>query len=238
MIMPKKSVDDLYWEQEHLWTLKERAHKEYLCAKRACNDAYRLQQEMWELRCDKREFMCHEYEILQVCQAQSDEIWDNYHVVRDKNDTEIKRLMDEASLEHQTMLDNFAKADLARARFDLAASDYEKEAKEHRTRRDKLNLEVQGLIKEMQEAKAYAEIHAMKPDPSDYIAAKKAFAEAREAHEGAKAHYRERKAARDEAYRKYDFLQKQFDEAHEKCAKELEQVRAYDDYAAMHNIIY
>lgn len=185
-------------KEQEAFRRKQDAYKDYSKAKSQANEAYKAMRSAWEKRCETREIMNHEFDILQAEREYYHSVWDEYNRIRNANSSLIESLRTEADHEHEEMKSCFDRASDAYTHGNKAeAPIYAAKGHEHKKRRDELNAKISTLIQEIRTAKAHACQLAPQTDSSDFHKAKERFEDAKAKHESAQDTFKYYKAKRD-----------------------------------------
>lgn len=213
-------LESLKTEAQEVFQRKQELFRQYAEARDRANAAYLVMQDIYEERRLAREGMNREFEILQIAEAKTDEVWKKFSATKHAINIRINLLRESADAEHRKMKDCFALA--AKAYEDeetkTEAPFYASMGRDHKDHRDSINSEINSLILEIREARAAA-MEAPKADKS-------AFQKARTIYEETKVRYENARAEFERLVEERNQLKNAFDAAHAEHARLKSEIRA------------
>ncbi|MBQ9180631.1 DUF1771 domain-containing protein [Candidatus Saccharibacteria bacterium] len=177
-------LDSLKYALDAAYAVKHQTEETYRATCDITNRAYDLMQAAWEERSTARRALSDAIADSKEARAMADYYWQEYHRIRDENNSRITDLRNEADSEHLDMKYCFERAsDAYESGNGADASYYAEEGRRHREARDSLNASVKDLIQEIRNAKTEAEAHSSRSGSYRVKDARATYNQARERHE-------------------------------------------------------
>ena len=225
--MPKNhELDTLKTREQNVFQLKQVAWNRYTEAKNRCSELHNTMQEAWRERCLLREEMNREYDNITDSNTHYHNVWDEYSRIRDRNNSRIESLRNEADYEHQAMIRCFNQASFEYSSGNKSmAPVHSREGHQHKECRDNLNREISYLAQEVKSAKQDAIYKAPKTNSALFKKAKEAFLYAKSKHESIQSEFKQQKSERDRFKAEFDALQKEHTCLKEEFKTKLEKIK-------------
>lgn len=214
-------------KEEEAFRKKQYAYHRYANARERMNQAYHKMDEAWHERRKFQTKLDLEFEKMQLAYTNAQDAWNDYALVRDRNNTQIDSIRVNADCEHQAMQECFERASFE---YDFGdkklASVYSQEGYDHRDRRDKLNSQMSELAREVKEARYYAESKTPKETKEAFRRAKDEYDQAKERHLRREAEFKELQAECQKSKEVFESFQEEHKRLKGDFNRKLEQVKA------------
>lgn len=204
-------------------TAKDRMNRYW----QAKNGAIALQSNCWQDMQTAHQQMNDEYDRMQASYGQNQSYWDEYGLIRDRNNSEIERLKYRADSAHQNMSSAYDRASSAYNYGDKAsAPSYAEEGRRYKAERDELNDHIKELGQEVKSAKKYAQSRASRYDNNTFKNAKRKFEEAKKKFEDAKSRAQIAKDNFSKAKQEFERLKSELESIKNQQAERIKELKS------------
>lgn len=222
-MLEKHALERLKKSEKEAFLNKQEAYRDFDYKRDLTKKAFSKMQACWQERVKYRNFMNCEFEIAQAEFAKRNEIWEEYHVLKDRLLAKVSQIQPQADKAHAEMKRLYSKAERAYASGDcIKAPALAREAERLRNLRDKLNAEMKVYFDELRHAKEHAKKTAPFVDITGYQQAKERFEVAKAKHEEAQQRFRDLQKSSSDYRKKFRSAQSK----HLKLRKKLNQAEA------------
>ena len=193
--------------------------EKYTEAKRLASEAYAELEKLYAERCRVRRLLNDEYDLMQCVNRYRQKSWDEYHRIKDYNDSLVAQLRTEAYEENRAMVECF---ELAKKAYDEGKKDEAKSLSEegyrHRSCRNLRIEQVKECRARINYAKRCAEM-VVGFDKTNFYALKKEFEVARDLHKEAQDYFKRLKDERNRIKIEFDRVREEHDAKRRELAR-------------------
>lgn len=219
-------LDELGYEKQKKWEVKQKKWKEYEELQEALRKVYGALKQARKERDEAREFLNHEYELLKSEHPERSAVWKEYEEKRAAINSEIDPLKIESNKEHGLMIECFEAAKIAYKNGEKEmARDLSKEGYEHQARRNALNEKVKEGTKRIKAFKAEAMEKAPPHDRSAFDLFRDRYYSAKRTLDSLQVRFDRMKKEKEKKYEEVKQAEHEFAEARKAFDIRLEIVR-------------